>query len=47
MRADRKAKYSDVDFDIFVSKVPDNPYDRYTLRYWDGKLVSLKYTLAR
>jgi hypothetical protein len=38
-------KYSDVDFDIFVSKLPENPYDRYTLRYWDGKLVSIKYTL--
>jgi len=40
-----ESKYSDVDFDIFVSKVPENPYDRYTLRYWDAKLVSLKYTL--
>ena len=38
-------KYSDVDFDIYVSKMPDEPYDRYTLRYWGGKLVSLKYTL--
>jgi hypothetical protein len=38
-------KYSDVDFDIFVSRTPENPYDRYTLRYWDNKLVSLKYTL--
>ena len=38
-------KYSDVDFDIYVSKMPDEPYDRYTLRHWDGKLVSLKYTL--
>ena len=41
----QESKYSDVDFDIFVSKAPENPYDRYTLRYWDGKLVSLKYTL--
>jgi len=41
----QESKYSDVDFDIFVSKQPENPYDRYTLRYWDGKLVSLKYTL--
>jgi hypothetical protein len=41
----QEAKYSDVDFDIFVSKLPENPYDRYTLRYWDEKLVSLKYTL--
>lgn len=37
--------YSDVDFDIFVSKRPENPYDRYTLCYWDDKLVSLKHTL--
>ena len=41
----QESKYSDVDFDIFVSKMPDNDYDRYTLRYWDGKLVSLKYAL--
>jgi len=39
------SKYSDVDFDIFVSKMPENEYDRYTLRYWDGKLVSLKHVL--
>ena len=38
-------KYSDVDFDIFVSKLPEDQYDRYTLRYWDNKLISLKYTL--
>jgi hypothetical protein len=41
----QESKYSDVDLDIFASKLPENPYDRYTLRYWDGKLVSLKYTL--
>src|SRR5215203_4798856 len=41
----QESKYSDVDFDIFVSQQPENPYDRYTLRYWDNKLVSLKYTL--
>ena len=41
----QESKYSDVDFDIFVGKVPENPYDRYTLRYWDHKLISLKYTL--
>ena len=41
----QEAKYSDVDIDIFVSRQPENPYDRYTLRYWDNKLVSLKYTL--
>ena len=37
--------YSDVDVDIFISRLPENPYERYTLRYWDGKLISLKYTL--
>ena len=41
----QEAKYSDVDFDIFTSSLPENPYDRYTLRYWDNKLISLKYTL--
>lgn len=41
----QESKYSDVDLDIFVSKLPVNPYDRYTLRYWDGRLISLKYTL--
>src|SRR5512141_2459909 len=41
----QEAKYSDVDVDIYVSKMPENPYDRYTLRYWDGKLISLKCTL--
>jgi nucleotidyltransferase-like protein len=40
-----QSKYSDIDFDIFVSKLSENAYDRYTLRYWDEKLVSLKYTL--
>jgi len=41
----QESKYSDVDFDIYVSKLPENEYDRYTLRYWDNKLVSLKYAL--
>jgi predicted nucleotidyltransferase len=41
----QEGKYSDVDFDIFISRLPENPYDRYTLRYWDNKLTSLKYTL--
>ena len=41
----QESKYSDVDFDIFVNKLPENKYDRYTMRYWDGKLISLKYTL--
>ena len=41
----QESKYSDVDFDIYVSKLPENEYDRYTLRYWDDKLISLKYAL--
>jgi predicted nucleotidyltransferase len=41
----QEGRYSDVDFDIFVSKQPEDDYDRYTLRYWDNKLVSLKYAL--
>ena len=41
----QESKYSDVDFDIFVSRLPENPDDRYTLRYWENKLVSLKHTL--
>lgn len=41
----QESRYSDVDFDIFVSRLPENLYDHYTLRYWDNKLISLKYTL--
>ena len=41
----QESTYSDVDFDIYVSRLPENPYDRYTLRYWEDKLISLKYTL--
>ena len=41
----QEGKYSDVDLDIYVSRLPEKPYDRYTLRYWDNKLVSLKYAL--
>ena len=41
----QEGRYSDVDLDIFVSKLPERPYDRYTLRYWDNRLISLKYTL--
>ena len=41
----QESKYSDVDFDIFVSRLPENPYDGYTMRYWDDKLISLKYIL--
>ena len=39
----QEGKYSDVDLDIYASRFPENPYDGYTLRYWDHKLVSLKY----
>ena len=41
----QESKYSDVDFDIYVNQLPENPYERYTLRYWDNKLISLKYAL--
>lgn len=41
----QEGRYSDVDFDVFVRKLPEQSYDRYTLRYWDDKLISLKYTL--
>lgn len=40
----QEGRYSDVDFDIFVSHLPESPYDRYTLRYWENRLISLKYT---
>jgi hypothetical protein len=40
----QESKYSDIDLDIYVSRAPEDPYERYTLRYWDSKLVSLKYT---
>lgn len=38
-------KYSDVDFDIFIRKLLDASTERYALRYWDHKLVSLNHTL--
>jgi hypothetical protein len=41
----QEAKFSDVDVDIYVSKMPESKYESYFLRYWDGKLVSLKYVL--
>jgi predicted nucleotidyltransferase len=41
----QEGKYSDIDLDIFVGRLPVNTYDRYTLRYWDDRLISLKYTL--
>ena len=41
----QEGKYSDVDFDIYVSQLPENEYECYTLRHWDNILVSLKYAL--
>ena len=41
----QESNYSDVDLDIYVNKLPENPDDRYTLRYWEDKLISLKYAL--
>lgn len=35
-------QFSDVDVNIFVNVLPP---ESYTLRYWDGHLVSLKYEL--
>jgi predicted nucleotidyltransferase len=43
----QEAKYSDVDLDIYVSKLPANEHDCYTLRYWEDKLISLKYALLK
>jgi hypothetical protein len=43
----QESKYSDVDLDIFVNTLPETEFDRYTLRYWDDKLISLKYTLLK
>ena len=34
--------HSDVDLQIYVRGLPASPYDRYTMRNWDGHLVSLK-----
>jgi hypothetical protein len=42
-----ESKYSDVDFDIFVNKLPKKESDRYTLRYRDDRLISLKYALLK
>jgi predicted nucleotidyltransferase len=41
----QEGKYSDVDFDIYIRQPLDDPNESYTLRYWDNKLVSLKYAL--
>ncbi|MCI0550682.1 MAG: nucleotidyltransferase domain-containing protein [Anaerolineae bacterium] len=41
----QESKYSDVDVDIYVNKMPENEYDHLTAHYWDGKLISLSHTL--
>lgn len=41
----QELKYSDVDIDIFVNKLPARELDHYTLRYWNDRLISLKQTL--
>lgn len=41
----QESRYSDVDFDIYVQKPLDDPYENYTLRFWDNTLISLKYAL--
>jgi len=41
----QESRYSDIDFDVFVSTLPEVPFHRYTLRYRDNKLISLKYVL--
>lgn len=38
-------KFSDIDLDIYVVKLSKRLYDRYTLQYWDNRLVSLKQIL--
>ena len=38
-------QFSDVDLDIYVNTLPQNEYDRYTLHYWEKRLISLKYIL--
>ncbi len=40
-------RYSDVDLDIFVHRLPESDYDRYSLRYWDRHLVSLTTMLLQ
>lgn len=43
----QEGQYSDVDLDIYVHVLPENKYDRYSLRYWEVKLVSFKYALLQ
>ena len=38
-------QFSDVDLDLYVNTLPQNAYERYTLRYWDNRLISLKHIL--
>lgn len=41
----RAGKYSDVDVDLYVNVLPGNRFDRYTLYYWEKRLVSVKTVL--
>src|SRR3972149_10192999 len=37
------AAHSDVDCQVYVRVLPAGEYDRYTLRRWDDRLVSLQF----
>lgn len=41
----QESKYSDVDVDIYVNKMPENEYEQFTAHYWNGKLVSFSHTV--
>ena len=41
----QESKYSDVDVDIYVNKMPENEDELFTAHYWDGKLVSFSHTV--
>lgn len=41
----RAGKYSDVNVDLYVDVLPGNRFDRYTLYYWERRLVSVKTVL--
>jgi hypothetical protein len=36
-------RYSDVDLQVYVRALPEREYDRYTLRRWEDRLVSLHF----
>jgi predicted nucleotidyltransferase len=35
--------HSDVDLQVYVRTLPESEFDQYTLRRWDGRLVSLHF----